>query len=62
MTRHLLLADLACIRSALVHLRQAHAQLRHAKVRRAAILTAQAIKSTEGAERALEAKLIPNGG
>lgn len=49
--------DLARVRSAVHHLTEARTCLRDAKVRRAAILTAQALKAAQGAERVMNEQL-----
>jgi hypothetical protein len=51
------------VRAAIVLLDAARVKLREAHVRRAAILTAQALKAAQGAERAMQEQLNqPNGG
>lgn len=52
-------ADLDNVRSSIGYLRSAQQQLRSAGVRRAAILTAQALKAAESAERTLASQLMP---
>lgn len=51
------MADLADIRTAIHELTSAHATLRRLGVRRAAILTAQALRNAESARDQIEAAL-----